>query len=463
MKRLFLLVACFASIASASVCTDSDWGFFFSRTERADTERMTAAGPLWESRTSGEESVGSFRPLVTHWENDTRAAEQYEVLWPLYERWFYGEESNWRALVIFTGKRFDKEAEQGRYRSWLLPIYFQGRGIDGDEYHAVFPLGGNIYDFLGRDKITFALFPLWGNSNIGEQHTTSVLWPVYSRTQGPRDDRHRVFPLYGYSTRKNQWHKQFVLWPVWTQAEYSGKRAGKSWMLFPVCGHGEVGEEETTYVIPPLFRFTRAPKQNVTHCPWPFLQFAQGKTDKAYVWPLYGHKESDGNVRRFLFWPIGSYQKTEKDDGVQRRWNLLPLWSSDSMTDAEGETMSRYCKLWPLISYRRDGERTRVRLLELWPQKYNGPIERNWQPFMTLFDHHACADGFDQEFLWGLYRNRQKSDASHLSVFPLYENDRSGDVKSWKLLKGLIGRKRTGIGSQWQFLYFIKTGKDVQP
>ncbi|MFC1467699.1 hypothetical protein ACFLQY_03295 [Verrucomicrobiota bacterium] len=459
LGRIFTALLAFTVCGPAAA--DSDWGFCFSHFAQDDAERTTALGPLLEQRATDKYYVDSVRPFITHWENETRVAEQYEVLWPLYERWYFGQESNWRAFVIFSGKRFDAAEENGRYRSWFLPIYFQGRNVEGEDYHAVFPLGGNIYEFLGRDKITFALFPIWGKSNVGDQRTTSVLWPIYSRTKGPQDDRHRVFPIYGYSTRKDQWHKQFVLWPIWTHARYTGKREGTSWILFPIYGHGKVGQEETTYVIPPLFRFTRSPKQNVTNCPWPFLQFASGKTEKAYVWPIYGHKESDGNVRRFLLWPLGWYQKTEKGDGVQRRWDLLPVWGADSLTAPDGEKLSRYWKFWPLMSYRRDGDAKRFRMLELWPRKYLGPIERNWQPFVTLFDHQSDADGLEQELLWGLCRNQQSEDSSHFSIFPIYENDRKKDVKSWKLLKGLIGRKRDAVNSQWQFLYFIKTGKDV--
>lgn len=457
VSTLSLLLACTAAFA------DSDWGFLFNQYTQDGKERTTALGPLVEHRQTDEYYVDSLRPFLSHWENETREAEQFEFLWPLYERWWFGQESNWRALIIFSGKRFAKDEEEGRYRAWFLPIYFQGRNGAGEDYHAVFPLGGNIYDFLGRDKIRFVLFPIWGQSNVGEQHTTSVLWPIYSRTIGPRDDRHRVFPIYGYSTRKDQWHKQFVLWPIWTHARYVGQREGTSWILFPLYGHGKVGEEQTTYVIPPLFRVTRSPRQNVTNCPWPFLQFASGRTDKAYVWPLYGHKESDGNVRRFALWPLIWYQKTLKGDGVQRRWDVLPVWGADSLTAEDGEKMSRYWKLWPFMSYRRDGDEKRFRMLELWPRKYSGPMERNWQPFVTLLDFQADEKGFDQELLWGLYRNQKETDASHFSLFPLYENNRKKDVKSWKVMKGLLGHKTDAESSQWQFLYFIRTGKDVQP
>lgn len=460
MRRVLLITFLLAGFCG-SVRADSDWGFFFSHFAVDDAERTTALGPLVEYRETDAYYVDAVRPFVTHWENETRAAEQYEVVWPLYERWYFGQESNWRALLIFSGKDFDASEAEGRYRAWFMPLYFQGRNAEGQDYHAVFPLGGTIYEFLGRDKISFALFPAWGKSHVCEQHTTSVLWPIYSRTTGPRDDRHRIFPLYGYSTRRDQWHKQFALWPVWTHAQYFGKREGTGWMLFPVYGRGEVGDEKTTYVIPPLFRVTRSPKQNTTHCPWPFLQFASGQTEKAYVWPLYGHKESDGNVRRFVFWPLGWYQKTEKGHGVQRRWDLLPLWGAESLTAGDGEKRSSYWKLWPLMSYRRDADVRRFRMLELWPRKYTGPIERNWQPFVTLFDYHTDAEGFSQELLWGLYRNRKTPDSTHVSVFPLYEKDRNDEVRSWKLLKGLIGRKRVADQSQWQFLYFIKTGKDV--
>ncbi len=461
MKKWFsilTIVACaFGARASVDFEVESDYGLFFQETEFNDTERKTAAGPFFESVYREDAHTESFRPFFSYWENEEREAKQLEVVWPLYEKWKFDEESNWRALLIFSGKKFDDQDPESKYRFWLMPIYFQGRNNAGDDYLAVFPLGGKLHNFLGRDEIKFALFPLWANSNIGEQKTTSVLWPIYSRTKGPRDDRHRVFPFYGYSERKDQWRKEFIMWPFWNEAEYFGKRDGSAWMFFPFYGRGEVNNEKTTYYLPPLFRFSESPTQTIKHIPWPFFQFAEGEMDKAYFWPIYGTKTRDHDHQKFVIWPIGRYRETQMPEGEMRRWNVVPIWSADSLTNDDGEEISEYWKLWPIMSYRRVGEQSRFRMFELSPIKNVAPIERNWQPFLTVFDSYKDSEKSKYEFLWGTLRRYKGEDFSYFSAFPFYEKQREKESKSWSILKGLIGRETDGENSRWQFLYFFKS------
>jgi hypothetical protein len=246
-----------------------------------------ASFPPFYARVQTEE--GSFfavRPLYSH----TTAAEGAvrDVFWPLYSRKEFKDEKSSRGLIFWFTHEFDVSSESPRYRRWLLPFYFQGRDVHGESYGALFPAGGTIREFLGRDEIRFVLFPVYANSRINEVRTTSVLWPIYSRTRGNGIQRDRVFPLYGKSVLEEKYEKKFVLWPFWNSAEYFYPGdSGKVWVLFPVCGRADLEKEQTLWLLPPFFRFTKGERQDRIFCPWPFIQKVDNERyDRIYLWPL---------------------------------------------------------------------------------------------------------------------------------------------------------------------------------
>ncbi|HNS81905.1 MAG TPA: hypothetical protein PKM67_10655, partial [Kiritimatiellia bacterium] len=158
-----------------------DFGFAAARLPdiRGETH-FTAAGPFYESaeRKHDFRYLG-VRPLFSRVSSPADARWSLDVLWPLAAARGWNDDFVWRFLLAYGMRYGDEQSE--RYRTWLLPVWFQGRTAAGEDYFAVFPLGGKICEFLGRDRISFVLFPLYARSVINEVRTTSILWPVGSR------------------------------------------------------------------------------------------------------------------------------------------------------------------------------------------------------------------------------------------------------------------------------------------
>ncbi|MFT5125586.1 MAG: hypothetical protein ACI97B_004237 [Verrucomicrobiales bacterium] len=57
-----------------------------------------------------------------------------------------------------------------------------------------------------------------------------------------------------------------------------------------------------------------------------------------------------------------------------------------------------------------------------------------------------------------MIRHQQRGDASYRSIFPFWESSEATDPekKSWRILKGLVGHKRTNDTNHWQLLYLLK-------
>jgi hypothetical protein len=456
-----------ASAASAEPSWDA--GPFAARDRAPEGERrLRAAGPLWESR-AGEDgrAFQALRPLTSAWDAPGAKRGGRDLLWPLGVARHDADELFWRFANIYA---FDYATEtRSRGRFVIFPVFFSGRNSAGRLYAALFPLGGSIYEYLGQDRMRFVLFPLYADSAVNAVRTQTVLWPVFSRTRGPGVRRARVFPFYGYSERDAHWRKQFVLWPVWTSVEdrYPDSTGG-GFLLFPLYGRLRAGENESWTVLPPFFRGATGPQQRSLRAPWPFVRIDRGAVDQTALWPLWGRRRQANLETGFVLWPLGYHERVTRQDETLHRLMALPVFYSERVETrpaaedgAAPEVLSRYWKLWPLVSWRREPEASRLRLLALWPLKQTAPIERNYAPLWSLYTRSRAGDTVDDELLWGLWRRRTEADGGgRWSLFPLLAAQRepARDAREISALGGLVRYRREGSQRAWKLLYCLQFG-----
>ncbi len=461
------LLGALAGPALALEPGEFDWGPLASRLKAPTGEtRLRVLGPVYE-RTTGAEghTLTAVRPLYSRTTAPANEFSSQEWLWPVAQRRVLENASSWRILLAYGINR-DITDPASPYRVMVLPIYFQGRNAAGRRHLAVFPLGGRIHDLFGRDEIDFALFPLWARSRMKDQRSTTVLWPIYSRTVGEGIYRFRIFPFYGTSHRDGAYDKKFVLWPFWSQAAFHyPKSSGKGYVLFPFYGKLRLTDQRSTMFLPPLIRFHKGERINSTLAPWPFVQIRSGEQEKFYLWPLYGHRRTLSVESSFQLWPIFRQEAINRPKTVVRRNWAMPFWFQEVERtrafepDQKTEVVGRYTLVWPLFSYRREGEWRRWRALELWPKRNTQPVERNWSPWWTVYDRVKGPDAHETTVLWGLYRSRHREDMYRdFSIFPLYEktSDLQECESGWKLLKGLVGFERSPDRRTLRLLYFLR-------
>ena len=429
-------------------------------------------GPFvhWQQATNGT-TFRAIRPLWNRARDPVRDRALTEVLWPVSMFKTYRGESYWRVLLGF-GHDFDTEEPGSRYRFIVFPILYAGIDANDDGYFGVFPVGGKVNEFLGRDKIRFFAFPLYMYSSIHDVETHDVIWPFISWTHGKGVARYRFFPFYARSARDEQWVKTTVMWPFWTSVRSTNpKLPGSGFILFPLYGQARLGDRRTWWVIPPFFKYDRSDKDTVVNSPYPFIQYSSGTVDKFYVWPLWGRKSTENMKSGFLLWPICAAESVERTGYTQKRFRALPLVYYQSRTakpeeEDSGEVTQRYFKLWPLFSYRREGDEARLRTLDLWPARHTPSIEKNLAPFWTLYSRERVGEAKEDELLWGLFRYRRDGEAVRkLSLFPLFSWRNTGKEEAgrrgWSFLLGLIGYERRGLRRTFKLLYLpITFGKD---
>jgi hypothetical protein len=391
----------------------------------------------------------AVRPFYSHSEEPARERWRSDYLWPLYTRKGFKQEEYGR--LLFFGYSADFSPDTERDRNWLLPFYFQGTDVHGKNYFALFPLGGTIHEFLGRDRIAFVLFPLYGKSSVNEVDTTSVLWPVYSRSKGEKVDRMRVWPFYGRSNLEGEYSKKFILWPLYNSVRYTNDRnPGGGFILVPIYGRIKTAEADNHWYLAPFFRHVISDDQWIVHAPWPFIQLADGRLHKRIFWPLYGKKKLGPRTKQYWLWPIIWNNQTEYAHYIRRRRFLIPLfvYQSDVVTKPMpnhdvGAVKSKYWKIWPLMSWDRDDGQSRFRMLELWPLRNTPGVERNWTPWWTLYRRIHVEGETAHHLLWGVYRQT-----------------RAADEFEWSLLKGLAGYKKTEDSRRYRFLFLWFGGEE---
>ena len=468
MARTALGVALGAGASGCATTTrrtdaprEADWGPIFSRRVEPDgTERVRALGPVVETvREPDGSRLTAVRPFFVHTADAESGWVRRDWLWPVASsKRLDDRQASWRVLIAW-GQRFDLADPEGRWRLWVLPVYFQGRDAAGDRYLAVFPLGGRIREILMQDEIAFALWPLWVRAKQGATTTQTLFWPLASKSQGAGVYRARLFPFYGVSRKSPHVSRRFILWPFWTEMQSTHPSvSGSGFMVFPLYGRVRMTDLHADTFVPPFFRFVRSERQTSVNAPWPFVQIMRGEVHDTTIWPLFRSRRRPGVRDGYLLWVLFNWEQIERRDAMVKRWRLTPLLSTETHhAHRGGRPPRRDVRLWPLVSYRREEDAVRMRMLELWPVRDARPVEAAWAPFWTLAEWHRDAQSREVELLWGMFRHRMRGpEDRRTSIFPLIEWERRGpEARSWNLLKGLVGYRRDADRRRLRLLYAL--------
>ncbi len=455
------------AIASYGNSADFDLApLFLSDRAVTGAQRIRAIGPLLEWQRTGagilkienDIFIGpgrkyfGIRPFVSSVTVGEGDKQLLDLLWPLATWRRDMNETRWRFITAF-GRNLDVSDPGSKYNFMVFPVIFAGRSEESQPYFALFPVGGTIRDALAHDKIVFVLFPLYLYMEQGETEAHNFLWPIISRRKGGGVEAVRVFPFYMHSNKKGQWEKTSVLWPFWNSVRYKYEQEkGGGFIFFPFFGRVSTGRQTTSWILPPFFKWAESDDGRQFHMPWPFVQYASGKTEKLYLWPLWGSKKTGERESAFALWPIIHSSKTRQVDGVTRNFKVLPVFyykdhvvESDNLRHDGGQddrrrTLSKHIKIWPLGFYRRNGNQHLLRILSLWPANQSPPIERNLAPIWSLFTSKRLGDCREDELLWGLISRERDGDS----------------YKKWSWLMGLVKYKRESGQKQLRFLHFMK-------
>ncbi|MEJ2519152.1 MAG: hypothetical protein P8Y91_02240 [Desulfuromonadales bacterium] len=466
MKRGFwlilvmLLSCCSASAIAAPATISTFWPFYdYRASEPADYRSLHLFGPLVKYESKGFETETALRPLFYR-AADAEGNSSIDVLYPLLGYRRDQETTRFHLLKLLNVDSGPGSNE--RNRSYLFPFLFYGEEEQG-RYAAFFPFGGKLYNWFGRDRITFALFPLYGHTERNGTHIDNVLWPFFARISGEQETGFKLWPLYGQSRKTGVYHKRFFLWPIFFAEEdrLDSDNPEKLRAVWPFYMRKESAKVISRTVLWPFFSTVEHHDKQYRewNAPWPLIKVMRGDAYHGLrLLPFYADETMDVSRKRWYLWPLYKIDEMDTEQIARRRDQLLYFLYSDTLEIAKdsGDTRRRI-DLWPLFGYQQERGVRHLHVLSLLEPFFreNEAIERLWAPLWRIYQQKWDRQGNHVvSLLWNLFWRERQGDQLAWELFPLAAYRReSPETMDFEFLKGLVHYRRNATQRQLNVLY----------
>ncbi|MCM2263768.1 MAG: hypothetical protein NDI73_01110 [Desulfuromonadales bacterium] len=401
-------------------------------------------GPLIKIESKDDEVEYAVRPLFYRAADDS-GGSQTEILYPLaVER----SQADTGFFDTFHLLHYDFGSREGGSSNqfYLFPFLFYGEDAEQGRYAAVFPVGGLLYDWFGRDRISFALFPLYARTNKGTTETKHLLWPFFSRTTGEDESGFAVWPLYGQSRKDGVYRKQFFLWPLCFN-EDTGLDSGQPTTRFavlPFWFEQESRDYSQRTVLWPFLSWTqdRAKEYEQWDAPWPLVRITRGTTRNGLrLLPFYADETIEARRKRWFLYPVYQIEDTNTEFLARQRHRVMFFLYSDLLErNLDTGAEKRRIDFWPLFGYHRENGVSRLNVLALLEPFFpeNDALERSWSPLWRLYQQRWDAQGNQVvSILWNLYWQERQGEKLAMELFPLFDYRRDLTETRLRLFKGL--------------------------
>lgn len=407
-------------------------------------------GPFFRYEKSQNRKRFGLRP-VYYRETAESGAVESDLLYPLMT---YRSNEQERSFQFFHLLTIDASSEEGS-NFMLFPFIFYQNPPQGEGYFAFFPLGGKILNRFGRERINFALFPLYGKTEKQGRVTTNLLWPFFSLTNGENERGWAFWPLYGTAEKDGVYRRNFFLWPFFFRADegLNTPYPVRTRAFFPFFYFADSPVRTDHTYLWPFFRHIEDSQADLEewNFPWPIFRIIDGKDRQMLrLLPFYSDDRDAKFHTRWWMWPIYKKEETVTATFTSRRQRVLYFLYSHSQEQLVGDErpQKRRIDLWPLITFEeKDGVShfSTLALLEpFFPD--NEQIERNWSPLWRIYQRRWDHAGNEaSSFLWNLYWKERRGEALVFELFPLIYYRDEGTLQPFELslLKGLYRYTKT--------------------
>ena len=421
-------------------------------------------GPLLRYEKSGKRKRFGLRPLYYR-ETDENGAIESDLLYPLMT---YRSSEQGRSFQFFHLLTRDVNPEEGS-DFMLFPFLFYRNPPQGEGYFAFFPLGGKILNRFGRDRIEFALFPLYGKTEKKGTETTNLLWPFFSLTRGENESGWAFWPLYGTAEKKGVYRRNFLLWPFFFRHDERLDTMDplRTRAFFPFFYFADTPlRTDHTYLWPFFSHIDDARKDlEEWNFPWPIFRIMNGKDRQILrLLPFYSDDRDTKFHARWLMWPLYKEEESVTPTYSSERQRVLYWLYSNTQEQYVGDDKPyrHRVDLWPLFTFEEKGGLSHFSTLALLEPFFPGneQIERNWSPLWRIYQRRWDHAGNEAStFLWNLYWKERRGDDLLFELFPLiyYRDEETQQRFELALLKGLYRYKKNS-DQACSYLFYLPWG-----
>lgn len=477
MKRglpllLILTILWLSSSALAADATVSTmWPFFdYRASESAEYKSTNMLGPFIKYETKGPETEYALRPLFYRAVDD-EGISRTEVLYPVFGHKREKDYSSFHIfhLLNYTFNHPDDAAtsseatETENYkRHYLFPFLFYGEEEQGS-YAAFFPIGGTLYNWFGKDRISFTLFPLYSRTERKTQRIDNVLWPFFAKISGENESGYKFWPIYGSSRKEGVYRKKFFLWPIFfsESLKLNSDNPQEVRAAWPLYVSKESPDKSSQTALWPFFSYTddRVKESQSWNMPWPLVRVTRGeKYHGVKILPFYSDETMDVKRERWYIWPIYKIEEMHSNLIERRRDRILFfLYQHRKENKVETGASLHRVDLWPLFGYKRTNGVSHLHVLALLETFFpdNEGIERSWAPLWRIYQQKWDQQGNNViSFLWNLYWFERQGNAVAWELFPLFQYSKESAKKiDVSFLKGLVNYRNGDSGKQLNLFY----------
>ncbi len=426
-------------------------------------EQSQFLGPIIGTQETGEMPYVTVRPLFIHYHNEENELWRLHIVPPIFNYFKQGDSVRWDIYQLIRYRKLTFTQDIHPVTNFqIFPIYFSHEtGHEATSYWGLFPIYGELQNFIGIPKINWVLFPLYAQFDRGRGETRyAAPWPIIRWQTGPISSGFAFWPLYSQFERENVYHRTSVLWPIYYRnvdnphVEEPYLRTGV--LPFYALEEGP-GVLDETFLFP-FFgyrtEFEPRPQYDETRYFWPFFVQGRGVNREINRWaPFYTYSRTNTWEKRWLMWPFFKH-RTREEKGLlidQQQVLFFVLWrnhqTSLSNPNLPAATMTH---LWPFYSELDNG--AGLYQFQLFSPlevffPHNQTFRDLYSPLFAIYRLERSPEGqVNRSFLWNLITARTSDTAQKVSIGPLVNWQEDEESYEVNVLHGLfsIGRNDEG-------------------
>jgi len=465
--RLTRLILCLFGLQATTLltATTDNWWPLSSHLHNDPVDRpdtWNVLPPFGAVTDFGAYQTVSLRPFWTHFaDHPVDTHDHWHVLYPLLNVYTREDRGHFTFARLVNGSWDTRRGAWG-FEAWPFVFLNREPGTENN-YAALWPLGGTLKDFIFRDRVDFALWPLYVRVQDEDEVRYSVPWPFIQILTGPQSRGWALWPLYGDFSRENDYHHTFALWPLhYHLRDGLDQEQPRVRLGFLPFYHRETapGLKAESYLFP-FFGYTKEfaprPVYDETRYFWPLI--VQGRGEERYVnrlLPFYAKETTPSTEKRWILWPLWQEKYRAETGLTTDETNVLFFLYRDKQQQG-ADFAARLNTTWPLYGYWNDEQgRKQFQLLDPLTAFFPGnkKVQANWSPLFALYRSDRRGEDIRRSLLWDAVTWRNAPDRSDISVAFLFERDRDDRAISWSLLKGFLTMDRAADGERhWSFLW----------
>lgn len=429
--------------------------------------------PFVEKSLKETQEVGFLRPFRAQYKPiiEDKKTENY-FLYPFGREYREKEHIYWSNFFGLFSYDWRFTQEKNYREGIFFPIYFFKKGYGSkDDYAAVWPLGGTVKNFLGKDQADWFLWPFWVKTYKGDQRNYWAPWPFVNVRKGDSKG-FALWPLGGHFYKNNHYDERYVLWPLFYQHRYWQPEESLKTGFLPFYAYEKSKNVEDLSIIWPIWgrRWEKKPHYEEHRILWPLWVQGRGDTRLINRWAPF-HTYSENKVHKsnkeWFLWPFIKQQNwIEQSVAIhQEQFLYFLFWHQEQKNAQTGEFLGNKTYFWPIYSYWNNGKgHEQIQVLSPFEvfSPTNKMIKNIYTPLFSLYRYEKNGDVICQNFLFNLFNEKQDSSGCHFKYAIFLEYKNRPQEKFFSLLKGLFEYKKIEGQKSFRILWITLKRKDKQ-